>query len=229
MVNSSGVPAHIGYIVDGNRRWAKKQGLQAYEGHQRGYEVLESIVKSTFSRGVKYVSAYVFSTENWQRSENEVNKILSLFMRALTKDLDKLGEVQIRFAGAREQISEALQGKMRTLEQKTAHFNDKVFVICFNYGGKQELVDAFKKMLHDSVAADAITPALIDNYVYAPDVPPVDMIVRTSGESRLSNFMLWRSAYSELLFLEKYWPDMTDSDVEMCLDEFAKRTRRFGE
>lgn len=223
-------PRHIGYIIDGNRRWAKQHGLPAYEGHMAGYNAIQEVVKATFDAGAEYVSAYIFSTENWKRSEKEVSKLMSLVLRLLTADLHLFDDnnVRLRVLGAREHVSERILKAIDDAEARTASNTRGTLAICFNYGGQLEIADACKKIVQSGVDANTITPELIAEHLYAPEVPPIDLVVRTSGEQRLSNFMLWRAAYSELLFIEKLWPDMTKEDVTSILEEYSRRQRRFG-
>jgi undecaprenyl diphosphate synthase len=226
----SDLPTHIGYIVDGNRRWAKKHGLPAYEGHLAGYNTVQDITRATIRAGVPYVSMYVFSTENWQRSEDEVSKLMGLVLRLLKSDLHIFMEdnVRLRVIGSPENVSDKILKEIANAEETTKNNTGGTLALCFNYGGQIELADAFKKMLKSGVSADQVTPELIEQNLYEPDVPPCDLIVRTSGEQRLSNFMLWRSAYSELMFLDKNWPDMTTEDVTDILETYKTRERRIG-
>ncbi len=223
-------PNHIGFIVDGNRRWAKEHGLPAYEGHLAGYDALKEVAFATLKAGVPYASAYVFSTENWKRSEDEVGKLMNLIMHAFKVDLKTFidNNVQLRIIGSRERLSDKVKKVLDQAEAKTAHMTGGVFILCLNYGGQAEIADACKKIVQSGIQADAVTPELIEQNLYAPDIPPIDIVVRTSGEQRLSNFMLWRAAYSEFLFLEKFWPDMTKQDVTGILEEYSRRSRRFG-
>lgn len=223
------IPRHIGYILDGNRHWARAQGLKAINGHREGYQALRRIAEASFARGIEFVSAYVFSTENWRRSKLEVEAILRLFVRALgDKTVLDGQEVKVLFAGSRANVSQKLLTGMDQLEAKTRHFSGKTLVVCFNYGGQQEIVDAHKKIVQAGVDPDSLTTEEFAQYLYVPEVPPLDMIVRTGGEQRLSNFMLWRAAYSELMFYEKLWPDMMAADVDEILKEYRGRVRRFG-
>lgn len=224
------LPQHIGFIVDGNRRWAKQHGLPPYEGHLAGYNCLKDVLLETLRQGVPYASAYVFSTENWRRSQDEVGRLMGLLLRVLEADLPIFLEhqVRLRVAGTRQGLSAALIRAIDRAERKTAHLVGGQLVLCLNYGGQLEIAEAVKQLMASGVGAGQVTPELIGQHLYAPDVPPCDLIVRTSGEQRLSNFMLWRAAYSELLFLDKPWPDMTTDDVGVILDEYARRNRRFG-
>lgn len=224
------IPRHIGYIVDGNRRWAKKHGLPSYEGHLAGYNTLQEIIAATFDYGVKYVSAYVFSTENWKRSKKEINKFMGLALRSLTSDLHIFEENNIRLLvlGSRDNVTDKIIKAIDNAEEKTAKNNSGTFAICFNYGGQLEIVDAVKKILKSGISEDNISVDLISQNLYSPEVPPLDLIVRTSGEKRISNFMLWRSAYSEIMFIDKLWPDLIKDDVTEIIDQFSLRARRFG-
>lgn len=226
----SDVPKHIGFIVDGNRRWAKSHGLPAYEGHLAGYNALQDILIEALDQGVEYASAYIFSTENWKRSQDEVGRLMNLLIKILTADLHILQErnVRLRVIGSRENVSDKVLAAIDSAEQATKDNTGGTLALCFNYGGQLELTDAVKAIVASGARADDVTPELIAANLYAPDIPPCDLIVRTSGEQRLSNFMLWRSAYSELLFLEKNWPDMTKQDVTDILTEYKRRGRRFG-
>lgn len=230
MTNAQTVPQHIGFIVDGNRRWAKQHGLPAYEGHLAGYNGLKEVLLETLRRGVKYASAYVFSTENWKRSQEEVGHLMGLLLKVLEADVPVFLEhnVRLRVIGSREGLSETLVKAIDRAEEKTKDLTGGDLLLCLNYGGHLEIADAVKKIIQSGVGADEVTSELVAENLYAPDVPPCDFIVRTSGEQRLSNFMLWRAAYSELLFLEKHWPDMHAEDVANILEEYSKRQRRFG-
>ncbi len=226
----SDIPTHIGYIVDGNRRWAKQHGLPAYEGHLAGYNTLNDVLIETLDKGVQYASAYIFSTENWKRSQDEVGRLMGLVIKILTADLHVLEErnVKLRVIGSRDNVPEKVLAAIDKAEEKTKDNTGGTLALCFNYGGQLEIVEAVKAIVESGVSAADVTPELIEQNLYAPDIPPCDLIVRTSGEQRLSNFMLWRSAYSELLFVDKNWPDMTKQDVTDILEEYKRRGRRFG-
>lgn len=224
------VPTHIGFIVDGNRRWAKEHGLPAYEGHLAGYNAMQDVLLETLHRGVNYASAYVFSTENWKRSEDEVRRIMKLLRKLLKNDLGMFieNEVRLRIIGTEEGLDADIIELIEAAEEQTKHFKGKELLLCLNYGGQLEIAEAVKKIVQSGVNPDEVTPELISQNLYAPEVPPCDLIVRTSGEKRLSNFMLWRAAYSEFMFLDKNWPEMTKEDVTVILNEYAQRGRRFG-
>lgn len=221
------VPTHIGYIMDGNRRWAKRHGLPSYEGHLAGYNRVKDIVRASVDAGVKYVSFYAFSTENWDRTEKEVSYLMKLMLKMFTSDLDEVvGEnVRIVVAGTDDRLDKKIVQAARAAEEKTAHNTRATVLLCFNYGGQKEIVEAVKKLV---ASGEDISEQAISDNLYAPDVPPCDIIVRTSGEQRLSNFMLWRAAYSELLFVEKDWPDMDADDVDNVIKVYSQRGRRYG-
>lgn len=223
-------PRHIGYIVDGNRRWAKSHGIPAYEGHLAGYNALKEIVIATLEQGVEFVSVYAFSTENWKRDKPEVDRLLGLMLRLAKTDVKELidNNIRVKFVGSRDGLSSQLTEAIESAERRTENLTGGTACVCFNYGGQAELVDAVKAIVADKYEPEAITPELVGEHLYVPEVPAMDMVVRTSGEQRLSNFMLWRAAYSELLFLNKYWPDMTRQDVAAIIEEYSRRKRRFG-
>lgn len=223
-------PLHVGYIVDGNRRWARQHGLPAYEGHMAGYTTLQDVVRATFEAGVKYVSVYVFSTENWKRSQDEVNRLMGLALRIAKNDINQLldNNIRVRVLGSRDGVDMKLLKEIDSIEERSKGNTAGTLAFCFNYGGQLEIVDACKKIIQSGIDSEDITPELITKNLYAEDIPALDLIVRTSGEQRISNFMLWRAAYSELMFLDKYWPDMTKEDVAIILKEYSTRSRRFG-
>lgn len=224
------IPRHIGYIIDGNRRWAKTHGLPTYEGHLAGYNTLKDILRATVEQGVEFVSIYGFSTENWKRSEGETDKLMKLAIRLFKTDIGELVDenIRLRVLGTEKGLSKKVIEAAHSAEEKTAHCTRASVVICFNYGGHEEILDAAKALIAKAVDTEAVTEEMFANHLYGPDIPPVDIIVRTSGEQRISGFMLWRAAYAELLFLDKLWPDMGDGDVMEIINEYIKRNRRFG-
>lgn len=225
------IPKHIGYIVDGNRRWAIKHGLPSYEGHLAGYNTLQEIITETFACGVEFISAYVFSTENWKRSKKEVNKFMDLVLHSFTYDLHIFEENNIKLLvmGSRENVNDDILKAIDNAEKRTSKNTGGTFVVCFNYGGQFEIVDSVKKIIKSGIPTEEITIDTISQNLYNPEVPPLDLIVRTSGEQRISNFMLWRSAYSEIMFIDKLWPDLSKGDVMEIINQFNLRARRFGE
>lgn len=224
------VPRHIGYIVDGNRRWAKERNLSPYKGHLQGYKVLKKIAQRNLDQGIEYMSAYIWSTENWKRSEDETNRLMRLMVKALSNDIPEFMEknIRLRILGSLDKLDTKVLRAIDNAHKQTENNSGGTLALCFNYGGQQEIVDAVKKIVHSGVDGENINIEMISGNIYEPDIPPLDLIVRTGGEQRLSNFMLWRSAYSELMFLDKYWPDMDASDVDIIIDEYSHRQRRFG-
>lgn len=225
---------HIGFIVDGNRRWAQSKNLSTYDGHKRGYEVLKEMAYAAEARGVKFVSAFVFSTENWQRSKPEVDYLMDLFLWAATNDMKKLirDGFRIVFIGRRHGLRAKIRQAIEKTEKDSAANKGTTLALCFNYGGQAEIVDAAKslaeKVARGEMKADDITEETFAANLWHPEIPPVDIMVRSSGEMRLSGFMLWRAAYAELMWIKKNWPDMKESDLDDVLAEFARRQRRFG-
>jgi len=230
MTTDTVTPLHIGFIIDGNRRWAKQHGVPSYEGHLAGYNALKDVLYEAFDKGVRYASVYAFSTENWKRAEEEVGYLMKLTLRMVQADLHEFIERGIRFRhlGSKAGLPEKVIAAFDEAEEKTKHLTNGVVCACFNYGGQREIVDAARKCVEDGLSANEITEEAIAARLYAPDVPPLDMMVRTSGEQRISNFMLWRIAYAELMFIDKFWPAMTKDDVTTIIEEYSKRNRRFG-
>ena len=224
------IPKHIGFIVDGNRRWAKKHGLPNYEGHLAGYNAVQEVVRATFESGVKFMTAYIFSTENWKRSQEEVNKLMGLMLKLLTADLHIFvdNNIKLIIIGSRDNVDDKIIKAIENAESVTAKNTAGTLAICFNYGGQLEITDAVKKIIKAGIKSEDVTSELISENLYGPEMPPIDIVVRTSGEQRISNFMLWRVAYSEMLFLDKFWPDMKKADVEAIIKEYSRRSRRFG-
>ena len=225
------LPKHVGYIVDGNRRWAKKHGLPTYEGHLAGYNAIQDVARATFDSGVEYMSVYIFSTENWKRSENEVKALMGLVLKLFTSDLHIFNEenIRLRVLGSKDMVNERIKKAIVEAEEATKNNTRGTLALCFNYGGQLEIADAVKKFVQAGGDASSITVEDIASNLYAPDIPPVDLIIRTSGEQRLSNFMLYRAAYSEFMFIDKAWPDITKEDVQEALQKYSNRGRRFGQ
>jgi undecaprenyl diphosphate synthase len=223
------VPVHLGLILDGNRRWARENGLPQLEGHKKGYENLLTIGLAAIDKGVRYVSAFVFSTENWHRSKEEVSYLMNLLTWVATHEVGKLHakNIRVRFLGSRQKLSKGILRAIDSAEEKTKNNSGGTLALCLNYGGKQELVDAFSAIIARGDQND-ITEQLISDNLYAPEIPAIDLLIRTSGEQRLSNFMLWRAAYSELLFVEKHWPAFTEDDLNSAFTIYSNRQRRFG-
>jgi undecaprenyl diphosphate synthase len=224
------VPRHLGLILDGNRRWATEHGLRPFEGHRRGYLRLKQVALAAFDMGIEYVSAFVFSSENWGRSDAEVTYLMDLVQWVATHELYKLHKrnVKVLFLGSRKGLSPAIVKAIVAGEAKTANNTGGTLVLCLNYGGQQELADAAASLIRSGASAESITPQLIAQHLYGPSLPSVDFVIRTSGEQRLSGFMLWSAAYAEIKFVLKYWPAFTVTDLEEALSDYAGRQRRFG-
>lgn len=228
--NELTVPRHIGYILDGNRRWAKKYGLPIYEGHLAGYNALKEVIEATADAGVEFISFYTFSTNNWNRAEQEVRGIMSLIRRLFSSDIKELIKKDFKLVvlGVRDHLPDDINTMIDKAEASSANGTRATLAMCFNYGGQEEIVQATKRLIERGVAAKDITRETMAEVMDHPEVPDCDLIVRTSSEQRLSDFMLWRAAYSEFLFLDKFWPDMKPDDVTDIIQEYTNRNRRFG-
>lgn len=227
------VPNHLALIVDGNGRWAKGRGKNRSEGHLAGFINLKKIIKYTYSKNIKYLSAYLFSTENFKRSEQEVNFIMGLLTSKLKDILDLCHEEKIKvvFSGRREGLAKKVQEVIKKIEKETDIYKDRVFNICFNYGSKAEIIDASKKIAEDYskgiIKLDEIDEEKFNSYLYQ-NLPPIDLMIRTSGEERLSNFMLWQCSYAEFYFPKVLFPDFNEEEFDKAILEYTKRDRRFG-
>lgn len=226
----SDAPRHVGFILDGNRRWAKKHGLPTYEGHLAGYNALKDVIEATADAGVQYISFYTWSTENWSRAEEEVRGVMKLIRRLFKIDLKELQKKGYKLVvlGGLENLPEDIKQMITEVQATSATGTRATLAMCFNYGGQQEIVRATQKAIRDGVDSNELDTESFRQYLDHPEVPDCDVIVRTSGEKRLSNYMLWRSAYSELIFIDKLWPEMTSQDVDDILNEYSKRNRRIG-
>ena len=218
---------HLGIIADGNRRWAKEKGLPKIEGHRQGLKTIEELIKAAAKAKIPYLTFYVFSTENWGREKAEVDYIMKLAETKIIQMAEKMAKNNVRLLilGARGKVNPTLTSLGEKAEKITEDCTGTTVCFCFNYGGEQEIADAANKVLR---ADKKITPETIRNHLYHPEVPNVDMMVRTSGEKRISGFMLWRVAYAELMFVDKYFPEMNGDDIKMILKEYENRNRRFG-
>lgn len=227
---NSNLPTHVGIILDGNRRWAKARGLKTIEGHKEGAEVFKKISLAAFEKGVSYFSAFVFSTENWQRAKEEVSFLMKLVVRAVELHLEEFHKKNIKIVvvGSRENIPKTVLKAIERTEQKTSANTGGTLALCFNYGGRQEIVDAARQIVLEGANEADITEQLLQQHMYQPQLPDLDLLIRTSGEQRTSGFMLWRAAYAEFIFVPTMWPDFTVQDFEDCLHEYAARQRRFG-
>lgn len=228
------VPNHIAIIMDGNRRWAREKGLDYRVGHKEGAKTLEKIVRYSKDVGIKYITVYAFSTENWKRSKEEVGALMFL-LKSYLDDYGKRADtekIRVKVLGDISALSDGLQKSIRNVEERTKENNGIVFSIALNYGGRDEIVHAVKDIVNDCqngiLNVDQITEETISNYLYTKEIPDPDLVIRTSGELRTSNFLPWQIVYSEFLFLDKYWPDFSEEDIDNAIIEYQKRNRKFG-
>jgi undecaprenyl diphosphate synthase len=228
------VPAHVAIVMDGNGRWANRQGLPRIEGHRAGEAALLDVVAGALQAGVQHLSAYAFSTENWSRSPDEVRFILGFNREVLRRRREQLNEwgVRIRWAGRTPRLWRTVIGDLRSAEELTQHNRTLTLTMCINYGGRTEIADAVRGIAGEVAAgrlkANAITERTIARHLYLPDMPDVDLFVRSSGEQRTSNFLLWQSAYAEMVFLDTLWPDFRRRHLWEAIGQYADRERRFG-
>lgn len=227
------IPNHVALIVDGNGRWALEKGLSRSDGHKQGFINLQKLTAYIFSKDIKYISAYLFSTENFKRSKKEVDFIMNLLVGKLKEILAFCHENKIKaiFSGRKENLSSKVLKAMENIENETNIYDDRVFNICFNYGGRAEIVDSTKKIVNDvlnnKLNIDELDEDIFSKYLYN-DLPSVDLMIRTSGEQRLSNFMLWQNSYAEFYFPKTYFPDFDEKEFDKAIIEYTKRDRRFG-
>jgi len=221
---------HLAFILDGNRRWAKAHGLPSFEGHRRGYDNLKTIGLAALERGVSHISAFVFSTENWNRSADEVSYLMDLLYKAIADEIGFFMEhdIRLKVVGSRERLSEKLRAAIANAEAKTAGNGRGQMNLALNYGGRAEIIEATKALIADGAKPEDVTEEMLTSKMWTAGVPDPDLIVRTSGEHRLSGFLTWSGVYSELLFVDKHWPDFGTEDLDAAIEEFARRERRFG-
>ena len=230
------MPRHIAIIMDGNGRWATRKGLPRTAGHSAGMTSLERIVRYCSDSGVKYLTVYAFSTENWKRSQTEISGIFKIMVLYIKKEIDELDQKNVRMCpvGEWNDIPSAAAKSMQYAAERTADNDGLVFNIALNYGGRREIADAVKSIISEyraggkELTPDDITEELISKHMYAPDVPDPDLIIRTGGEKRISNFLLWQCAYSEFVYSDVLWPDFGPDELMDCVKEFNGRHRRFG-
>jgi undecaprenyl diphosphate synthase len=228
------VPNHVALVMDGNGRWANRRGLTRIEGHRAGEASLLDVVAGAIQIGVRHLSVYAFSTENWARSPDEVRFLMGFNRDVLHRRRDQLNEwgVRVRWAGRTPRLWRSVVDELRFAEQLTAGNSTLTLTMCVNYGGRQELVDAMRAMAEEVRAGrlkpSGVTEKAIQRHLYLPDMPDVDLFVRSSGEQRTSNFQLWQSAYAEMVFLDTLWPDFTRADLWNAIGVYAGRSRRFG-
>jgi undecaprenyl diphosphate synthase len=224
------LPQHVAIIMDGNGRWAQKRGLPRSAGHQAGFNRIRSVIKTLLTYKVKYLTIYSFSTENWTRPAEEVRTILDLLVNNIDKEaavLHKNG-VQMRHLGRLEELSPEVQAAIQRACRLTRNNRKMVFSFAFNYGGRTEIIDAVRHLIQEKATEESITDDAFKSHLYAPDIPDVDLLIRTSGELRISNFLLWQAAYAELYFSKVLWPDFTPGQIKKALEAYSARQRRFG-
>lgn len=227
------IPYHVGIILDGNGRWATERGLKRSEGHKAGFETLKILSKYVFTKGVKVLSVFAFSTENFNRTKEEVDYLMNLFLKGFKSSIKEFNKnnIKVVFLGRKEPLSDKVYESMKSLEKETLNNTGGILNICLNYGGQTEIVDTTKKLINDvldgKLKTEDITPEIFMKNLYN-DLPPMDFLIRTSGEIRVSNFMLFSLAYAEMYFPLTYFPDFKESEFDKALEEYTKRDRRFG-
>ena len=233
-MNTEKMPKHIAIIMDGNRRWAREKGLDPKQGHREGAKTLEKIVRYANKIGLEYITVYAFSTENWKRSEDEVGALMILLQKYLD-DYSKRADtenIKVKVLGDITRLSEGMQKSIKKCMERTKNNTGVVFNIALNYGSRNEIVSAVKNIAYEvkneNINVEDITEDTISNNLYTAGEPDPDLLIRTSGELRLSNFLLWQLAYTEFLFVDKHWPDFSEEDIDMAIEVFQKRNRKFG-
>ncbi len=224
------VPYHVGIIMDGNGRWARQRNRPHSFGHRAGVRAMKRVMYACEDFGIHVLSVYAFSTENWSRPRTEVRALMRLFHEAIQREIDELDGRGIRLvvSGRRDDLSETMRRRIEAAEQRTAGNRNGVLNVCLNYGGRAEIVDAVRLLVRDGVPADEVGEAAIAKRLYQPELPEPDLVIRTAGERRLSNFLLWQSAYSELYLTETLWPDFDKEQLALAVADYQTRVRRFG-
>ncbi len=219
---------HVAIIMDGNGRWARSRGLPRIEGHKRGARKVEEVVEWASDLGVNFLTLYAFSTENWKRPPEEISFLFRLFVDFMRSKVEKMKKegVRIRIMGRRSSLPDSVLETWDWIEEQTKDCGRIDVIIALNYGGRAEIIDAVNSII--GLGLHEVDEESFRNHLYLPDVPDPDLVIRTSGEMRISNFLLWQIAYSELYFIDKYWPDFSKSDLVEALEDFSKRERRFG-
>jgi undecaprenyl diphosphate synthase len=220
----------VAIIMDGNGRWARGRGLPVAEGHRAGTKALRKAVEAAIDLDVESLAVYAFSTENWSRTRDEIDTLMEIFGETIDREFPDLVRqgVRVRFIGRRDRAPEELQRKMASLERQTTENTQLRLWIAFDYGGRAEIVEAARKLVESGVEPREIDENVFAANLYAPDMPDPDLLIRTSGELRVSNFLLWQLAYTELVFVDRHWPDFSPRDLEAALSAYARRRRRFG-
>lgn len=226
----SRIPTHVAIIMDGNGRWARERGLPRLAGHRAGTENLRRVIRACVEFGIKILTIYAFSTENWGRPEAEVRGLLSILEQVIDSELEELHSqgVQLRHLGRLEGLSPQLQEKVRHAIELTKNNDRLILNVAFNYGGRDEILQAVRRLIADGVRPEEVTEALFTRYLYTAGLPDPDLIIRTSGELRVSNFLIWQAAYAEYYATPVYWPDFDKEELRKALVEYSRRQRRFG-
>ncbi len=224
------VPRHVAMIMDGNGRWALARGLPRMAGHKAGTENLRRVIRAAVEFGIKYLTIYAFSTENWGRPPEEVRGLLNILEDVIDRELDELNKegVQLRHLGRLEKLAPSLQEKVLDAVELTRHNDRLILNIAWNYGGRDEIVQAIQRIIKEGIPADKVTDELVSQYLYTVGVPDPDLIIRTSGELRVSNFLIWQAAYSEWYITPTYWPDFDKDEFRRALEVYGQRDRRYG-
>jgi undecaprenyl diphosphate synthase len=227
---ASQVPEHIGIIMDGNGRWARGRGRPASFGHRAGVRAIKRVLQGCEELGVRVLSVYAFSTENWTRPRAEVRALMRLFHETMQREIEEMHRrgVRIVVSGRRDELSARMRERIDEAIERTARNSNGVLNVCLNYGGRAEVVDAVRRLVADGVPASKVDEQAITARLYNPDLPEPDLIIRTAGERRVSNFLLWQSAYSEMLVTDTLWPDFDVEDLKAAIADYASRVRRFG-
>ncbi len=221
---------HVAIIMDGNRRWAKEHNLPSAAGHKKGVEALRTTVRACDDLGIKYLTVYAFSTENWNRKQEEVDFLMDLVAVTLKNELSEMHKegVKISFIGDRTRLSKKLQQITKNAEETTKDNSGVNLQIALNYGARDEITNAIKHIVSDGLNPDKITPELVSKYLYTAGIPDPDILIRTGGEKRISNYLLWQIAYSEIFIVSAFWPEFNKNMLIECVEEFKKRQRRYG-
>jgi len=225
------IPFHLGIIIDGNRRWAKNKGLFSLEGHRKGLDNVQKIGDYCTKKGVKILTLYTFSTENWKRSKKEVNYLMKLLVKSLSKkNIQEFHKkkIKLQIIGQKERLPQALQKKIKEAEELTKNNKERILNLAISYGGRPEIIQAVKNIIKNKIPANKVTEDLINKNLWTAGLPYPDLIIRTGGAQRLSNFLTWQTAYSEFYFIKKFWPEFTEEDLDKALLDFSLRERRFG-
>ncbi|MGM0602851.1 MAG: isoprenyl transferase [Bacillota bacterium] len=228
------IPNHVAIIMDGNGRWAQYNGIPRREGHKKGVKTLKNIVKHAAKSDINFLTVYAFSTENWKRPKTEVNFLMKLMKKTMRDETQELIDngVKVNFLGRKDDLPSQLIKEIELVEEKSKNNTKLTLNIAFNYGGRAEIIDTVKKICTQSAKNEdqlnKISEHIFESNLYVPELPDVDLLIRTGGDKRISNFLLWQLAYAELYFTDKYWPDFTEKDLDEAIEDFKNRDRRFG-